>query len=141
MKLWLHILLAIFFILPDNLYAGAPGSMDNIHKTVNLDVTSNGKEVEMKVGDELRIELEGTGGTGYWWYFDKLDSVLLGLISEETRPVTDEAKTMVGGAVIGIWKLRANKPGHSIIRMKYYRNWEKSDKAIKQFEISVNISP
>ena len=48
---------------------------------------------------------------------------------------------MTGRRVIGVWKLRAKKTGGSIIRMKYYRAWEKSEKAIDQFEISVDISP
>ncbi len=139
MKLWLHILLAISFILAGNLHAGTADNPDNMNKTVMLDITSNGKEVELKVGDELQIELEGAGGTGYWWYFDKLDSGLLELISEETRSIRDQGKEMVGGPVIGIWKLRAKKPGSGVIRMKYFRSWEDSDKAVKQFEISVVI--
>jgi predicted secreted protein len=48
---------------------------------------------------------------------------------------------MTGRPIIGIWKLRTRKPGCSIVRMKYYRAWEKSEKTINQFEINVDISP
>ncbi len=114
---------------------------DKMDGKMLLDVSSNGKKIELKVGEEIDIELEGAGATGYWWYFDGLDYSFFELAGEETRARDKDEKEMVGRPVIGIWKLRAIKPGRSIIRMKYYRAWEKSQKAIDQFEVSVNISP
>ncbi len=131
----------ISFIFLGNIYAEATDKSDNMDRKVMLNKTSNGKKIELKVGDEIHIELEGAGATGYWWYFDGLDNGLFEITGEETRVVDREGKEMAGRPVIGIWKLRARKPGHSIIKMKYYRAWEKGDKAINQFEISVDIGP
>lgn len=135
------IILTASFVLAADLYAGTVRGMDNIDRKVVLDINSNGKTIELKAGDEIQIELESAGGTGYWWYFDRLDYKLIDLSGKETRSIGDEGKEMTGRPVIGVWKFRAKKPGRGIIRMKYYRAWEKSDKATKQFEINVDIKP
>ena len=36
-------------------------------KKVVLDESANGKRIEARVGDEIQIELEGLGATGYAW--------------------------------------------------------------------------
>jgi predicted secreted protein len=136
-----NVIVIMFFILLGNLCAGATGKLDNMDRKVMLDINSNGKKVELRVGDEINIELVGAGGTGYWWYFDKLDLGLFEFVGEETRVAGKGEKEMTGRPVIGIWKLRAKKAGRSFIRMKCYRAWEKSSKAINQFEVSVNIRP
>jgi predicted secreted protein len=110
-------------------------------RKVLLDIDSNGKKVELKVGDEIQIELKATGSAGYAWYFDKLDQDLFKLMSEERKVVTPEKRDVVGTPVLTVWKLRANKPGTSSIRMSYYRQWEGKDKAVDQFEILVDITP
>lgn len=110
-------------------------------RKVSLDINSNGKKVELKVGDEIQIELKATGSAGYAWYFDKLDQDLFKLMSEERKVVTPEKRDVVGTPVLTVWKLRANKPGTSSIRMSYYRQWEEKDKAVDQFEILVDITP
>jgi predicted secreted protein len=136
-----NVIVILVFILLGNLCAEATGKLDTMGRKVMLDIYSNGKQVELKVGDEINIELVGAGGTGYWWYFDKLDHNLFELVDEETRVAGKGEKEMTGRPVIGTWKLRAKKAGRSIIKMKYYRAWEKSSKAINQFEVSVDIRP
>jgi len=101
---------------------------------------SNGKRIELKVGDRVQIELNATGGTGYAWYFDELDKDLFELIGEEKKVISRGGKDRVGTPVISIWKLRAMKPGTTIIRMSYYRVWEGKNKAVNQFEVSVHIA-
>jgi predicted secreted protein len=136
-----NIIVIMVFILLGNLCAEAAAKMDNMGREVMLDINSNGKKVELRVGDEISIELMGAGGTGYRWYFDKIDHRLFELVGEETRVAGKGEKEMTGRPVIGTWKLRAKRAGRSIIRMKYCRVWEKSGKAINQFEVSVDISP
>jgi predicted secreted protein len=106
-----------------------------------LDINSNGKKIELRVGDEIGIELKVTGSAGYAWYFDKLDPDFFELLSEERKVVTSEKGDLVGTPMLKVWKLRAKKPGTSMIRMSYYRLWEGKDKAVNQFEILVDITP
>lgn len=97
--------------------------------------------MEVKVGDEIQIELGAIGGTGYSWYFDDLDNDFFDLISEGTRMIAGGREGAAGNPVIMIWKLRAKKPGMSSIGMSYYRVWEGRGKAVKQFEIGIDIIP
>jgi len=141
MMMRLSVILIVSSVLVGNLYAESARWINNMDRKVMLDINSNSKKIELKAGDEIQIELEGSSGTGYCWYFDRLDNALFELIGEDTNINGREEKEMAGRPIIGIWKLRARKPGHGIVRMKYYRAWEKSEKAINQFEINVDISP
>src|SRR5208283_3155184 len=139
LRLFIILMLSLTFV--GNPHAEAVDKSDKMDGKMMLDMNSNGKKIELKVGEEIDIELEGAGATGYWWYFDGLDYGFFEVAGEETRARDKDGKEMVGSPVIGIWKLRAKNPGRSIIRMKYYRAWEKNDRAINQFEVSVDISP
>jgi len=108
---------------------------------VLLDINSNGKKIELKVKDEIQIELKATGSAGYAWYFDKLDQDYFKLMSEERKSITPRKADVVGTPVLRVWKLRVMRTGTSLIRMAYYRQWEGKDKAVNQFEISVEITP
>jgi predicted secreted protein len=70
-----------------------------------------------------------------------LDGDFFDLTSEERKGVAPEKGDVVGTPVVMVWKLRARKPGNSMIRMSYYRLWEGKDKAVNQFEILVDITP
>lgn len=106
-----------------------------------LDINSSGKKIELKVGDEVQIELKAVGSAGYAWYFDRLDQDFFDLTGEEGKGIAPEKGDVVGTPVLMVWKLRARKPGNSMIRMWYYRPWEGKDKAVNQFEILVHIAP
>jgi predicted secreted protein len=108
---------------------------------VLLDINSNGKKIDVKVGDEIQIELKATGSAGYGWYFDKLDRDFFELMSEERNIIPSERGDVVGTPVLMVWILRAKKPGTSFIRMSYYRLWEGKEKAANQFETLVDITP
>jgi predicted secreted protein len=113
---------------------------DHITKIL-LDESWNGKRIELKVGDEIQIELQGIGATGYSWYFDKLDRDFFQLISEERRREKKEGEEIIGSPIQYIWIIKAKKIGNSTIEMNYYRVWEGKDKTIRQFKVDVNIIP
>jgi len=122
-------------------YAGSAETSNRMSQKILLDINSNGKKIELKVGDEIQIELKAMGGAGYAWYFDKLDQNFFDLMGEERKVVALEKGDVVGTPVLMVWKLRAKKPGTSSVRMSYYRQWEGKDKAVNQFEILVDITP
>jgi len=101
----------------------------------------NGKKIEVRVGEEIQIELGAIGGTGYSWYFDDLDSDFFDLIDEGTKVIAGEKEGAAGNPVVMIWKLSAKKAGASVLRMSYYRVWEGRKKAVRHFEINVDIAP
>ena len=135
------VILVIFFFITTALYAGngteQPGPMA---KTL-LDESWNGKKIELKVGDEIQIGLQGIGATGYAWYFDKLDRDLFQLSSEERKSKGRENGELVGSPTQYIWVIKIKKIGSSVIEMSYYRIWEGKDKAIRRFGLEVDIIP
>jgi predicted secreted protein len=118
----------------------AMGSVNKSEEGANvviLQKEDSGREVVMKSGDVIQIELSGSGGTGYWWYVTKMDSKYAELVSEETNPPPD--KKLLGGPTKGIWRFKAKEPGKTDLIMKYYRVWEGPEKAVDEFSVILNI--
>ncbi len=109
-------------------------------KRIRVGIDSNGSKIELQPGDEIEIELQGAGGTGYTWYFDELDSDFFELI-HEGRKIQEKSRQFVGSPIQYTWVFKAKKVGKSIIKMSYYRVWEGKDAAVRRFQIEINIIP
>jgi len=136
---WLTIPLILFFITTVS-YTESGTELPGHLTKILLDESWNGKRIELKVGDEIQIELEGIGGTGYAWYFDEFDNEFFELIGKE-RKVQEKSGDLVGSPTLYTWILKAKQIGKSVIKMIYYRVWEGKDKAIRRFEVEVDITP
>ena len=136
---WSVILLILFFVTAIT-YAGNGMEPPGHKAEILLDESWNGKRIELKVGDEIQIELQGTGGTGYAWYFDEFDNDFFELIGKEGK-VKEKSRDLVGSPTLYTWILKAKQIGKSVIKMIYYRVWEGKDKAIRRFEVEVDITP
>jgi len=136
---WSTILVTLFFITTPS-YARNVTELPSHMTKIILDESWNGKTIELKTGDEIQIELRGTGGTGYAWHFDELDNDYLQLIGEG-RKVQEESEELVGSSTLYYWILKAKKIGKSVLKMNYYRIWEGRDKAIRRFEVEMDIIP
>jgi predicted secreted protein len=101
-----------------------------------LTKADNGKQVHLRTGDMIEIELSGPGATGYSWYLDELPAGIT-VISQITQ--ADREKGRVGGPVSYIWRLRADKPGTSEVRVLYYRTWEGKEKTIDRFFVTLLV--
>ena len=120
--------------IPSNLVAS---SFPKAGNELKLSKGDNGKEITIKIGDILQIELKRSGGTGYEWYLDKSYGKYFELIKEDTE--TGQSGGLVGTPVVRTWKLRAIEGGEIDIRLFLYRNWEGKDKAVETFKIKVRI--
>jgi inhibitor of cysteine peptidase len=141
MKTRWSIILGILFLLAPGLSAENSVKQPDHRKKIVLDESENGKRIEVKVGDEIQIELNGLGATGYAWYFEILDRHLFQMSGEERRAKKSENGEFVGSPIRHIWVLKAMEAGSTIIGMSYYRIWEGTDKALRRFEIGVDIIP
>ncbi len=103
---------------------------------VILGKQDNGREIQVRTGDVIRVDLEGLGGAGFWWYVEDLNSSCWELIGEETRR-REQSRT--GGPVLGQWFFQAIKKGTGEIKMGYYRKWEGRDKLADTFRIKLLI--
>lgn len=103
---------------------------------VILQRQENGTEVKLKAGQVFQVQLEGMGGTGYWWYVQPLDARHVELLGEKTQA---RAEGRLGGPVLGIWAFQAKEPGTTEIKMDYYRTWEGLAKAIEKFRVKIRV--
>jgi predicted secreted protein len=115
---------------------GSGSKVEEGGSVVILQKEDNGREVEVKPGDVIQVELNGSGGTGYWWYATKMDAKYAELVSEETKA---PAEKKPGGPVKGIWRIKVKGQGKTDLIMKYYRVWEGSGQAVDQFSVILDI--
>ncbi len=104
--------------------------------TITVTKEQGGREVALKVGNILRIELPGRGGTGYSWLAEDTFAPYLKLMDQATRQVKEGR---LGGPVIQVWRFKAEKPGATEIKMAYYRPWEGVGQAKDHFLIKIRI--
>jgi predicted secreted protein len=136
--LWLVVLLAGALAMSTVLQACATrlaGAQEG-NRLVVLKKADNDREVQVRAGDVVQVELEGIGGTGYWWHVTEVDRGLLQLLSEETRALPEKK---VGGPVTGAWRFKAVAPGQTTLVMQYYRVWEGRETAVDRFSIRLSI--
>jgi predicted secreted protein len=104
--------------------------------TITVTKEQDGREIALKVGNILQIELPGTGGTGYSWAVEAACAPYLKLLDQTTRQLK---KGRLGGPVMQIWRFQAEKPGAGEIKMAYFRPWEGVGKAVDHFRLKLHI--
>ena len=104
--------------------------------TITVTKEQGGREIALKVGNILRIELPGKGGTGYLWLVEGTFAPYLKLMDQATRQVTEGR---LGGPVIQVFRFKAAQPGTTEIKMAYYRPWEGVGKAVDHFRVKLHI--
>jgi len=104
--------------------------------TITVTKEQGGREIALKVGNILRIELPGRGGTGYSWLVEDTFAPYLKLMDQATEKVGERRP---GSPVMQVWRFKAEKPGATEIKMAYYRSWEGVGKAVDHFLIKLHI--
>jgi len=105
-----------------------------------VDFGFNGQRIAIKTGEEIQIELEAIGGTGYSWYLDGLDQTFFQVLTEGTKTPEKETERVGGNPVMMFWRLKALKPGTTAVKLDYYRIWEGKGTAAKRFEVEIQIT-
>ena len=122
-------LLAAFLML-------SPSTLLAADATITVTKEQGGREIALKVGNILQIELPGRGGTGYRWSAEAAGAPYLKLLDQATRQAKEGR---LGGPVIQVWRFMAEKPGTTEIKMAYYRPWEGVGQAVDHFLIKICI--
>jgi predicted secreted protein len=104
-----------------------------------VDFGFNGQRIAVKSGEEIQIELEAIGGTGYSWYLDGLDQTSFQVLTEGAKTPEKETEKVGGNPVRMFWRLKALKPGTTAVKLNYYRIWEGKGTAAKHFEVEIQI--
>jgi predicted secreted protein len=104
--------------------------------TITVTKEQGGREIALKVGDILQIELTGRGGTGYLWSVEDTFAPYLKLLDQATQPYIEGR---LGGPVMQVWRFKAEKPGATELKMACYRSWEGVGKAVDHFRVKLRI--
>jgi len=137
----LLILSILFFcLLPLLAVSAADESTGDMKKRIRVEIDSNGSKIELHPGDEIEIELQGAGGTGYAWHFDELDDNFFESI-HEGRKIQEKGRGFAGSPTLYTWVFKVKKIGKGVIKMSYYRIWEGKDSAVRRFEVEINVIP
>jgi predicted secreted protein len=110
--------------------------------TITVTKEQSGREIALKVGDILLIELPAKGGTGYSWAVEGTFPPCLKLLDQSTRQLTEGrpgGPVRVGGPVMQVWRFRAERPGAGEINLAYFRPWEGVGKAVDHFRLKLRI--
>jgi predicted secreted protein len=107
-------------------------------ETVKVDKKFNGREIKVRAGATIQVELQQPGATGYSWEIQNLDTEHFKLESvrtEERRSSGD----FTGAPIMKIWSLTALKEGKSKLKFLHYRSWEGEESANETFVLSIRI--
>ena len=110
--------------------------------TIKVTKEQAGREITLKVGNILLIELPGNAGTGYSWLAEETFAPYLKLMDQTTRQLQEGrlgGPVRVGGPVMQVWRFRAEQPGACEIKIAYYRPWEGIGKAVDHFIVKLQI--
>lgn len=104
------------------------------------EVTVETKVVEIQLGQNLEIVLEGNATTGYLWSFSsEFDPMMMEFVEQKT--LRDENKDIVGSPENNIWIFKAIKAGQANATLVYKRPWEENVEPIKTMNYQVTILP
>jgi inhibitor of cysteine peptidase len=103
---------------------------------VELDMTDNGSQVELEVGQVLVISLEGNPTTGYTWEIGGIEESVLRQVGE----VVFEAESdLVGAGGVQTLRFEAVGVGQASLDLVYHRPWEEGVAPLETFSVQIEV--
>ncbi len=84
---------------------------------MRLDETADGKEVRLRVGEELEIALRETRTTGYRWEVVDGGAPACRIVQDSVEP----GRGAPGASGLRVWRLRAAQAGAATVALEYRR--------------------
>jgi predicted secreted protein len=98
----------------------------------------NGRQIKVRVGSTIQIELEQAGAAGYTWEIQRLDAEYFEVQKVRTQGPS-ETGDLVGAPILKTWLIRTKSKGKSALRFIHYRPWEGEEHAVETFILKVRI--
>lgn len=89
-----------------------------------LDRNDNGKSINLRLGDSVRVSLPENPSTGYGW---KFASVVEPAVRLQSTEYLAGDGTGFGGGGIRNFIFQASEPGHAEIRLELKRPWDSGE--------------
>lgn len=104
--------------------------------TINADKTYDGRSIELRVGDGVKLSLAENPTTGYRWEFVTKP--------EPNCVVVSDAYVADAGGAIGSggaheWAFRAVSAGTGTVSLAYRRPWEKDTAPAQTFKLTLVV--
>lgn len=107
-------------------------------ETVVVNKSFNGREIKVRAGGLIRVDLEELGAAGYAWGIKDLDREHFEVLSVETRDVPPQGD-VTGAPVIRTWLISTKNKGKAVLNFLHYRPWEGEKNASDMFVLKVRI--
>jgi len=93
-------------------------------------------ELQVEVGDKLRMELCSNPTTGFKWDYEL---TVENVVNEEDHDFEEPSRDIVGGSGTEFWTFEAIEKGMTELRMEYSQPWEGGLKAEQTYTISITV--
>lgn len=107
-------------------------------ETVIVNKAFNGREIKVRAGGMIRVDLEELGAAGYAWAIKDLDQEHFEILSVKTKDVPSQGD-ITGAPVVKTWLISTKKKGKADLKFLYYRPWEGEKNASDTFVLKVRI--
>jgi inhibitor of cysteine peptidase len=101
-----------------------------------LTQADNGRTIELRIGDELVVSLEGNPTTGFDW---ELVAPVTPELAQIERTFTPQS-TLIGAGGTVRYRFRAAAPGTAALRLAYRRSFE-SVPPLRSFGVDLTVRP
>jgi len=109
----------------------------NSSKQVSLTTAEKGSQVDVKVGDQIAITLDGNPSTGYTWEANDLDTTMFEQVGDPVFSSSNPGLVGSGGSLTITFK--ALKVGTTTLTLVYHRPWETGVDPIDTFAVTVTV--
>jgi inhibitor of cysteine peptidase len=99
--------------------------------------TDNGRTVDVRQGETVRVSLPENATTGYRWAIDRFDEEFIEALATEAHYAAGAIGS--GGEVAFIFQ--GKKIGTGEIVMKHWRHWEGDSSVTTRFRILLHVQP
>jgi predicted secreted protein len=121
----------LFLVVVSGILFGCAGG-----QAVSLKDADNGKTIEMKVGQALKVSLGGNPTTGYNWYVASVDAAIL---QQAGEPGFKASSSALGAGGVITLSFQALKAGQTPLLLEYKRIWETGVPAIETYQVIVVV--
>ncbi len=104
---------------------------------IKLTIADNGRSLNVNVGEELVIDLEGNPSTGYTWEPRNMDGSFVQQVGETEFRSGNPG--LIGASGTLTLTFKALKPGRTNLTLVYHRPWETDVQPLGSFDITLFI--
>ena len=104
---------------------------------LEIDETSNGRDVDLARGQEFELSLPENPTTGFCWTLGSSGDPVCALLSQSFVPPTGPP----GAGGRHRWRFQAMQPGEVDVRLSYQRPWGATGTPARTFSLKVKVSP